>query len=279
MRERRALPRTRLLRSLTPLLLCAALLTGCAWGGPPGADRPPDAVSLPKYYDPAPLLTDVTNRMRTDVGAVVSVAGTLDGPGGPTPVTGDGALRYDGSGPDAGPAVRLTLRRGPEGDGGRSTGVVRAAARTWLQPPGADWAEIGRAPLPPDAVVDATVATNVAAGADPLAAVARYPDAVLVSDAVDDQVDGEPAVHYTLLVDLGRAIEAEPDEARRDALAAQQRAGSTRLSAELWLDADQRPIRGRIRQQLPDAGTVDLLTRYRDWGEPVVVEPPVVEGS
>lgn len=266
-------------RRRAAVALCAAVLgaslSGCAWPGSSGAvpdPGSPSAVSLPKYYDPEPLLADVSARTRSDGGAVLSVAGTLTAGGDPVPVTGDGAIRVDPAG--AGAAVRLLLRAGAEGTVPRATEIVRVGERTWLRPQESGWVEAGRAPLPPDAVADATLAANVAAGVDPLAAVARYPDAVLVADAVDTDVDGVPAVHYTLVVDLVRAIATEHDPERRAALVAQQQAGVTRISTEIWLDAERRPVRGRLRQQLPDSGTVDLLIRYRDWGAPVTIEPP-----
>lgn len=266
-------------RRRAAVAICAAVLTGALSGcaGPdPSAvapvPPPPAAVSLPKYYDPAPLLADVDARTRSDGGAVLSVAGTLTGEAGPVPVTGDGALRVDPAG--AGAAARLLLRSGPEGTVPRSIELVRVDDRTWLRPQGAGWAEAGRAPMSPAAHADATLAANVAAGVDPLAAVARYPDAVLVADARDTDVDDIPAVHYTLVVDLGRAIATEHDPIRHAALAAQQQAGVTRISAEIWLDADRRPLRGRIRQQMPGSEVLDLLIRYRDWGAPVTIEPP-----
>ncbi|MBC3193725.1 hypothetical protein H7X46_21945 [Pseudonocardia sp. C8] len=262
------------------LVVCAAALTGllagalsgCTGPGPSGSP-PPSAVSLPKYYDPAPLLADVDARTRSDGAATLSVAGTLTGAAGPVPVTGDGAVRLDPGG--AGPAVRLALRSGPEGTVPRSVELVRVGSRTWFRPAGTGWSEAGRSPLPPAAVADATLAANVAAGVDPLAAVARYPDAVLVAEATDTDVDGIPAVHYVLVVDLGRALATENDPARREALAAQHRAGITRMSAEIWLDADRRPLRSRLRQQLPGTGVLDLLIRYRDWGAPVTIEGPL----
>lgn len=253
----------------------AGVLSGCAWPGSFGSAPQPQApapVALPKYYDPAPMLADVRARVRSDGAAVLSVAGTLTGPAGPVPVDGDGALRIDP--PGGAPAVRLVLRTGPE-DTPHPVEFVRVGDRSWVRPHGGGWAEIGRAPVPPDVVTDATVAANVASGVDPLAAVARYPDAVLVADARDDTVDGTPAVHYTLVVDLVRAIASEQDPARRAALAAQHRAGVTRISTDVWLDADRRPLRGRIRQQLPGAGVLDLLVRYQDWGAPVTIDPPV----
>ncbi|WP_224392030.1 hypothetical protein [Pseudonocardia sp. ICBG1293] len=267
-------------RRATTLLLCAAVLvpglSGCAWSGSFGDTPGPAATApaaLPKYYDPAPLVTDVRARTRLDGGSTLSVAGTLTRDGTPVPVTGDGALRVDQAG-DA-PAVRLLLRSGPSGTVARSTEVIRVGGRTWLRPGDGGWGEAGRVPLPPDQTTHATLAANVAAGVDPLGSVARYPDAVLVADAADDAVDGTPAVHYTLVVDLVRAVASETDPPRRAALQAQQQAGLTRLSAEIWVDAERRPLRTRVRQQMPDGAALDVLVRYDGWGAPITIEPPV----
>ncbi|GAA1080276.1 hypothetical protein ACFU8R_17905 [Pseudonocardia alni] len=262
------------------LLLCGAVLvpglTGCAWPGSFGATPAPPAAApaaLPKYYDPAPLITDVRARTRLDGGSTLSVAGTLTDGGTTVPVTGDGALRVDQDG-DA-PAVRLLLRSGPSGAVAQSTEIIRIDGRTWLRPGEGGWGEAGRVSLPPEQMSHATLAANVAAGLDPLGAVARYPDAVLVADAADDAVDGTPTVHYTLVVDLVRAAATETDPARRTALQAQQQAGLTRLSAEIWVDAERRPLRSRVRQQLPDGAALDALVRYDGWGAPITIEPPV----
>lgn len=259
------LPAPPAVRALLALLLpLAVLLAGCAAPAGPA----PGAVVLPKYYDPRPLLADVDARMRTDGGALLSAAGSLTGAAGAVPVTVEGALRFDPGRPGGEPAVRLTLRTA-----GASTALVRTGGRTWVRPPGAGWLEAGRDPMP--AGTGAMVAVNVAAAADPLADPTRYADAVLVADAVDERVDGVPTVRYTLVVDLGRAVTAEADPVRRAALRDQQRAGTTRLAGEVWLDAERHPVQGRIRRSLPGAGTLDLLVRYRDWGSPVTVDPPV----
>ncbi|MFP5070807.1 hypothetical protein ACLFMI_14205 [Pseudonocardia nantongensis] len=278
-----------LLALLLPLVL---LLAGCSGSsGAPLADPDPDAVVLPKYHDPRRLLADVGARMHADGSAQLSLEGTLTGTSGPIPVTGDGALLFDRARPGAEPAVRLELRSGGTSAG---TGLIRTGGRTWLRPPGAGWLEAGRDPMPAgtessangtststesstggtSTSAEAMIAANAAAGADPLVDVSRYADAVLVADAVDERVDGVPAVRYTLVVDLARAITAEADPARRAALQAQQQAGTTRLSSEIWLDAERHPVQGRIRRSLPGAGTLELVTHYRDWGSPVTVDPP-----
>lgn len=256
---------------LPAMLAALLLLTGCAgsFGAPP-VPPAPGAVVLPKYYDPRPMLADVDARVHTDGGALLSLSGTLTGDSGTVPVAGEGAVLFDRETVGAEPAVRLDLRTG----GARSgTALVRTPGGTWIRPAGAGWLRAGRDPLPVG--TEAEIAANVAAGADPMADVARYADAVLVADAADEQVDGVPTVRYTLVVDLGRAIAAEGDPDRRAALLAQQAAGLTRISSEVWLDAERHPVQGRIRRAVPGAGTLDLLARYRDWGTPVAVEAPV----
>lgn len=261
-------------RPATSLALLGALLlllTGCAGSsGAPQAPPAPAGVVLPKYQDPRPLLTDVDNRMYTDGGTRLTLSGTLLGvAGSPVPVHGEGAARFDRAAGHAGPSVRLDVR---SGEARTATGLVRTPARTWVRPAGSRWLRAGADPMPVGS--EATVAANAGAAADPLADVSRYADATFVADAADEPVEGVPAVHYTLVVDLVRAVAAERDPARRATLQAQQRAGLTRISGEIWLDAERRPVQARIRRALPDTGTLDLVARYRGWGEPVVVEAP-----
>ncbi|MBW0105761.1 hypothetical protein, partial [Pseudonocardia sp. KRD291] len=223
------------------------------------------------------LLAAVSARQRSDGGALTTFDGTLDGPSGRTAVTGDGAVRFDG---DA-VSTRFDQRVGAPGATPRTTGLVRTGNRTWVrvpEPPPGRWLELGVDEVPPAARADATLAANLAGTADPLAGVARYADASLVSDAVDEDTGGVRTVRYTIVVDLVRAAAAETDPAMRAQLANQIRGGLTRISALVWVDADQRPVRTHVRQVLPGAGTLDLVAGYRSWGAPVRVDPPPATG-
>ncbi len=281
----RATPPRPALITLALLLPALIALAGCSSPEQDAAGAPSGAVSLPKYYDARALLDAVGARERADGGALTVLNGTLDPPGAatvpagaPAPpgrraVTGDGALRFA----DGAVATRFDQRLGEAGESPRSTGAVRANGRTWLRLPGAPpdvWAEVGRAQLAPADLPDAALATNIAGMADPLAGVGRYSDAALVSDAQDETVSGIPTVRYTIVVDLVRAAAAETDPAMRTQLTQQVTGGLTRISSVVWVDADQRPIRGRMRQEVPGAGTLDLVTDYRSWGSPVTVQPP-----
>lgn len=253
--------------------LCLVLvpLGGCtAPDPPPGAGA---GAALPKYYDSRALLAAVSARQRSEAGVLTTLNGTLDGAGGRREVRGEGAVHWDG---DA-VSVRFDQRAGPAGATPRTTGLVRTGGRTWLRLPGAApgrWIELGRREVPVADRADAVVATNIAGTADPLAGVRRYADACLVADATDETVDGVAAVRYTIVVDLVRAAAAETDPSMRAQLTDQVRGGLTRISTVVWVDAEQRPVRTRLRQELPGAGTLDLVTGYRSWGTPVAIDPP-----
>lgn len=258
------------------LALCVALLAvaGCA-GTPDPSPQAGAPSALPKYYDAAALLAAVSARQRSDGGALTSFDGALDGPSGRQVVTGEGAVRFDG----AAVSARLDQRVGAQGATPRSTGLVRTGDRTWVRPPAAPrWLELGVDEVPAPARPDATLATNLAGMADPLAGVSRYADASLVADAVDEDVDGVATVRYTIVVDLVRAAAAETDPAVRAQLTDQVRSGLTRISAVVWVDADQRPVQARVRQELPGTGVLDLLAGYRAWGSPVRIDPPPATG-
>ncbi|TCK20581.1 hypothetical protein [Pseudonocardia endophytica] len=277
-------PTPRPLRIALVLLLPALVaLAGCSTPDPGAAGAPANATSLPKFYDAKALLDAVGDRERADGGALTVLNGTLDPPGtgtveagAPTPpgrraVTGDGVLRFA----DGAVSTRFDQRLGPAGAAPRTTGAVRTAGRTWLRLPGAPgWSEVGRAQVAQPDLADATLATNIAGMADPLAGVTRYADAALVAEAQDESLGDVATVRYTIVVDLVRAAAAETDPTLRAQLTQQVAGGLTRISSTVWVDRDQRPVRGRLRQELPGAGTLDLVTDYRSWGTPVTVAPP-----
>lgn len=273
------------LRIVLALLLPALVaLAGCSAPDPGAAGAPAPATALPKYYDARALLDAVGTRERSDGGALTVLNGTLDPPGSgtveagaPAPsgrraVTGDGVLRFA----DGAVSARFDQRLGEAGGPTRTTATVRTNGTTWLRLPGATtWSEVGRAQVGPADLADATLAANIAGMVDPLAGVGRYSDAALVAEAQDETVSGVPTVRYTIVVDLVRAAAAETDPAMRTQLTEQVNGGLTRISSVVWVDADQRPVRGRIRQEVPGAGTLDLVTDYRSWGTPVTITPPV----
>jgi hypothetical protein len=250
------------------LVACAvvavlASVVSCARGN---SDETASA-GLPKYYAAADLLTAVRTRQSTDRTATLRLAGRMDAG---TEVAGDGVLRVEQGG---GMSAQFTQTVTTAGRSETVPVVVLRGGQVYRQTAGA-WQRIDQAPTGTPDKQWATVAANLADTADPTANLARYSEAALVADAVDDTVDGVSAVRYLVVVDLARAVEQQRDPVVRAALQAQQQSGLTRISSTLWIDAADRPLRSAARQSLPGLGTLTLTADYRDWGGPVTIAQP-----
>ncbi|MCW0214615.1 MAG: hypothetical protein OJJ54_14745 [Pseudonocardia sp.] len=266
------------------LAVLVASLTAC------GSPRPEPAASagLRKVYDVRELLDAVTARQRTDRTATLQVAGHVDdgtsASVGPTAepamtVGGTGALRIE----DSGVSVDFTQTLTHSGEAPQSTGFVVLPGQVFLRLPSArsgdprPWTKVDAASRDTTERTLATLATNVVNTADPTANISRFVDASLIADASDDNVDGIPAVRYTIVVDLNRAAELERDPAVRAQLQQQVAGGLTRISSTLWIDEEHHPVRSEAKQDMPGIGTLAMTADYRSWGTPVLITAPPAE--
>jgi hypothetical protein len=254
-------------------MLTVAVLAGCA------AAAPDDAAALPRYYEIGDLIKAVAAQQRADQTARLSLRGEITGLGAEEPIrfTGDGVLRV------AADAVSLKFtqvvtRRGTPP---QETGFVVLPDAVYLRLPheagkrrDKPWVRVNPSSSHSNDGVMASLAHTLAASAEPMSSLARYADATLVTDAVDDVVDGAPAVRYTIVVDLARAAMLEGDEKRRAQLEHQVRSGLSRVTSRLWLDAAGRPLRSDVRQELPGIGMLAITGSYREWGQPVEIAAP-----
>jgi hypothetical protein len=247
------------------LVAVVASVVSCARGNSTETVVP----GLPKYYAAADLLTAVTARQRTDRTAALRLSGRVDAGGPPAEVAGDGALRVE----QTGLAAQFVQTVTTAGQARSAEVGVLPGGQVYRQDE-AGWVRIDQAASGTPDKQWATVAANLADTADPTANLARYRDAALVADAVDDTVDGVRAVRYLVVVDLVRAAEQEPDPAVAEALRGQVGQGLTRISSTLWIDEANRPLRSEARQTLPGIGTLTLTADYRDWGAPVAITAP-----
>lgn len=252
---------------LTTVLTTTLAATGCGAGAP-------DPPGLTRFYDVRQLIDAVAGQQRADRTARFSLRGELVG-------AQDVRLRFSGVG-----ALRFTdgvelaftqivTQRGAEP---QETGFVVLPGEVYLQTPEQDgerpWVRVDPADPDPEARQRIALAESVAQRADPTSTLAAYADATLVTDAADDVIEGDPAVRYTIVTDLARAAELTTDDALRARLHGQVRAGLTRVTSTLWVDADHRPLRSAARQELPGIGTLALTSSYRDWGAPAPIEAP-----
>jgi hypothetical protein len=248
------------------------LLVGCSTGAATAAAPS----GLARHYDIAELVKAVSDRQRADQTAKLSLRGEVVG-ASTVRFTGEGVLRVLS---DA-VSVKFTQVVTQKGVAPQETGFVVLPDAVYMQlpvrpgdTPKKPWVKVDQGSTDPEARKLAAQAATLTESADPTRALARYADATLISDTADDVIDGDPAVRYTIVVDLARAAALEPDPARKAQLEQQVRGGLARVTSMLWLDGDGHPVRSSVNQELPGIGTLAITGSYRDWGQEVVIEPP-----
>jgi hypothetical protein len=257
--------------ALITTLLVLALAAGC--GGAPA-----DASGLTRFFDVRQLIDAVAAQQRADGTARFSLRGELVGAQDTRlRFTGVGALRF-GADEVALAFTQVVTQRGAEP---QETGFVVLPDAVYLRMPGQGgerpWVRVDPTDTDAEAQQLIAMAASVTDRADPTSTLAAYADATLVTDAADDVIEGDPAVRYTIVTDLARAAEITPDPALRAQLEEQVRAGLTRVTSTLWVDAAHRPLRSSARQELPGIGTLAITSSYRDWGATAPIDPPPSE--
>lgn len=257
------------LSRLLALVLVIAGMTACSAPEPaPGG--------LTRYYDITELIAAVSAQQRVDRTARFSLRGELIGAeGARLRFTGAGELRII----DADVELSFTQVVTQAGADPQETGFVVLSDAVYLRTPdSADadrpWVRVDPSDTDPDAQQLIALADQVTERADLTGTLTRYADATLVTDAADDVIGGDPAVRYTIVTDLARAAATTPDAALKAQLEQQVRAGLTRITSTLWVDAAHRPLRSSARQQLPGIGTLAITSSYRDWGQAATIAPP-----
>ncbi|WP_379585668.1 hypothetical protein [Pseudonocardia hispaniensis] len=251
------------------LLVLGVLLTGCVSRD---VDSAEPTTALPRYYDVAQLSAAISERLGMYRTARLSVRGEIAGQPAATQVSGDGVIRLAGDGVSA--QFTQSVRRPGAPPVQTEFLVVPGQVYQRHAESGPPWVLVDAGSADSADRRRAILADAIADSGDPTANLVRYADATLVADAADDVVDGIAAVRYELVVDLARAAVLEPDPALRVQLEQQVRAGFTRITSTLWVDAANRPVGSHTRQELPGVGTLTLTSRYRDWGRPVQIAAP-----
>ena len=283
-------PRPRAPRALAPsaLLLIATLVAGCggADDGPAASAVTPDAAApapdapLPRYTTLIEIGQATAAQQKIDKTARISLNGGLDRQTG-SGLSGEGTLRYD----DAGVAMQTTQKIQPAGGGAPqelalvvlpdSAYFRPPAGGTFGLPPGKSWVHIRPTATDPTSVQFNQIVQAIRDNADPTKSFAQFGDAITITDAAEEQLDGQRTMRYKLAVDLVKAAERQPDPELKKDLQLSVRSGQSSLEYTLWLDARNRLSRVLLVQPLPqNQGTSTLDARYLDWGEPVRIDPP-----
>jgi hypothetical protein len=280
-------PRTPARRLLAGVVtaLAVALVAGCSGASAPGAAAPAAAsdpnAPLPRYATPGELGAAAGGQQKADRTAKITLTGGLTGQTAGA-ITGDGALRFD----DTGPSMQVTQRiQLGAGQPPLELGIVLLPDQAYVRPPG----NTGALVLPPgktwlrivpnstDPVTQqlAQMVQTIRDNADPTRAFSQFGDAVTIVRAVEEPLDGVRAMRYDLRVDIAKAAEKQTDPKTQQALRNTVQQGLTTLDYGLWLDGSNHILRFLLDQPLPQTqGKLTMDARYRDFGQPVQIDPP-----
>src|SRR5262245_3943295 len=114
-----------------------------------------------------------------------------------------------------------------------------------------------------------------AQGSDPGAQLAMLRAITKVKEVGTEDVAGEPATHFSGVVDLERALQRAPKSDRARLRAAFESFGRQRVPVDVWLDATDRLRRFDATIEAPQLRTdAEVSAIYSDFGTPVDVERP-----
>jgi hypothetical protein len=265
------------------LVLLATFATGCGGGArttnnstaqsaPSAADAP-----LRHYTSLADLGSAIEAQQRADRTQKISMTGGV----GPLTLTGQGAIRFD----DPGPSVQFSQhveQNGQPGSGQDFAMVVlqnqvylKPPATLLVLPPGRPWVQVSPNSTDPTIVQLDQLAQNMRQNIDPALAFKKLGDAASLVEAVDDPLDGTPAVRYRIRMDLAKAAQQQSDPTVREQLTEGLQSGITTVDVLTWVDAQDRTLRALVQQPIPGAqGTFTVDVHYQGWGQPVDISPP-----
>lgn len=108
----------------------------------------------------------------------------------------------------------------------------------------------------------------------PITQLAGFRSAARISGSGADTVQGQQATRYDIVVDVPMAVAAAGNPAAKAVLAGASRARQAELHYQLWLNADQLPLKVTSDVPGPDGAPAAQIVTYREWGAALPIAPP-----
>ncbi|GGM80103.1 hypothetical protein GCM10012275_58360 [Longimycelium tulufanense] len=253
------------------VLLAAVLIAGC--GDQPtedGAGRQPEPSPPPVEHNLEPLADAVTRALREQGSARVS--GDATDVGGQAGV--QGTARFDTAQTDLDVALE---RRASQDSGPERTRLVIVEGKGYLRPPPAvtpanrPWVRLDPASGDEFQQYAAQVAHALRVTVDPRRALELAVAGGHVAGSERQTLDNTGVVHYTIDIDLARALERR---AENQVLQRVVDSGARALRLELWLDNRNLPLRVKSDEGLPALNRFVADVRFDRWAAAANITPP-----
>lgn len=263
-----------LLTSATVLLLAA--LGACSSGNTPagpaptsGAATSSSAAEARKLASATEFVTAVTAGMKAKKTATVTSSAT--NPKRPDKAKASSELRFE----DGDKVLAKLTTEEAEG----RTVVLSLPDASYLQTPeqasktpGKPWLKIDPAGGP-GAVIMLTFLARATEISDPSRSIDQLRTAGTLDSATAEAVEGTAATRYTITVDLAKVAAATTAQPAKAMAEAKVKQGATAVKHDIWLDANNVPLRWQTVENGKGGAGATVDARY-DWGKPVEIAAP-----
>ncbi|HVK22443.1 MAG TPA: LppX_LprAFG lipoprotein [Actinokineospora sp.] len=253
-------------RLLSAAVLATVLVTGgCAGKAFNDSPQAGGEGEVPNIRALSKALTDKT-------AGVTSTHVTLTGEAGGKTVSGDADLNYA----NGKIAMRMTMQAEGLDVSMRLVDEVLYFKLPKELEPGKPWVklDLNNSDIPAAKALAGMLKS--AKSMDPAVTMQSLSETGEIKSAEDDNIDGKPVKHYKVVVDPARmdTTKLGLDEAGAKAI---KDAGLTEFPVDLWIGADNLPVR-MVVDMPTKAGGGKMRMDYSDWGKPVdVAAPPAAE--
>ncbi|WP_051579976.1 serine/threonine-protein kinase [Pseudonocardia acaciae] len=266
------------------LTLVTALAVTMGVTGPTGPTGP--AGTPARYTTAAEISNAVDAQLERDRTVKASSTREIHPTRGEMRWTSEAHIRVDSGTTSLHRTMHLRQVTHPEGGGNDvvsdwDSAMIVLPGRAWLtkstrapqQPTAVSWDALDLTGNDPARSVELAVVRAAADEGNPLRP--NVAAATLV-DSADEQLDGVPTRRYTLRLDRDATLQLKADPNWRPSGPLPPPDPASTITNIVWLDAANRLVRFRAEHPSPaprqEPNTHE--TRYREWGQPVRIEPP-----
>jgi hypothetical protein len=259
----------------TTLLTCGAVLvalalSGCQSSGESGGN-PANGAGSNAEINSLTMLADVVSKKSTEKqSAHISMA--IEGGG--QAINAEGDMRFgDNIAMDLTMAVpemsEITMRL--------VDNVFYIKTPEELEP-GKSWLKIDANGDDPLSKTFGAMVEQMKTQGDPSQTLKQLQDAGEITAKKSEQLDGQDTTHYTVTVDINKAL-AKADPELKKSLDGAAKAGLKDFPMDVWLNKDNLPVRVLSTMSVPNPQTqkteqVKVTADYTDWGKKVDVVAP-----
>ncbi|MCO1580148.1 hypothetical protein M8C13_30775 [Crossiella sp. SN42] len=266
----------------TTLLAAAAsaltltTLAACSGGSPAAQSPAPTSSSAPaaatKLASPAELATAVNAAMLAKKTVQLS-ADVVDSRKPAESVKTKSQLRFE----DGGRVSSAMVAEQPEG----ATRTVMLPAESFLsspdqeqETPGKPWRRFTVGGEDLTSKLMTSLMNRYVEMSDPSRGIVHFAAAGQLDSSAAEPVDGAAATRYTITVDYAKAAAASTDKLVKTNLESKVKLNRNAMKHEIWLDANNLPLRWRATETGKVEFTTTLDAKFQDWGKPVEIAAP-----